>query len=360
MGVIMKLVSKLLLIFFMLGLVSVCLPQKVLAVSKEGITSFQLYQPKANQGDADAQFNLALLYYHGVGTPQDTRNAVYWYTKAAEQGHVNAQFNLGSLYRYDGSGLVPQDFKQAVYWYTKAAEQGHVNAQFNLGNMYQSGDEVPQDYKQAVFWYTKAAEQGYYFAKKNRDEMLEMMSQSQEEQKEKARHAAIAQMQRESLAREEAEKREVEKKRQAELARLKREREESLAREEAERRENINRKWISFLRTIEGKIWIKSREIPCKLGKNLYVCLQNYDQDDITTENIKNKIIEAKQKEGRSVGLFYAPQTPIASSITVAIYFKVNGSTLNVYSKQTCSGIFCSDREDSLFATSLPYNEGPF
>jgi hypothetical protein len=87
MGVIMKLVSKLLLIFFMLGLVSVCLPQKVLAVSDEGITSFQLYQPKANQGDADAQFNLALLYYTGLGIPQDRRYAIYWYTKAAEQNH---------------------------------------------------------------------------------------------------------------------------------------------------------------------------------------------------------------------------------------------------------------------------------
>ena len=137
----MKLVSKLLLIFFMLGLVSVCLPQKVLAVSDEGITSFQLYQPKANQGDADAQFNLALLNYHGVGTPQDTRYAIYWYTKAAEQGHVHDQYNSGHMYEY--------------------------------------GDGGPQDYKQAFFWYTKAAEQNHYFAKEDRDKMLEMMSQSQ-------------------------------------------------------------------------------------------------------------------------------------------------------------------------------------
>ena len=57
----MKFVSKLLLIFFMLGFVSVCLPQKVLAVSDEGITSFQLYQPKANQGDADAQLGGVFL-----------------------------------------------------------------------------------------------------------------------------------------------------------------------------------------------------------------------------------------------------------------------------------------------------------
>ena len=147
MRVIMKLVSKLLLIFFMLGLVSVCLPQKVLAVSDERITSFQLYQPKANQGDADAQFNLALLYYHGAGTPRDTR--------------------------------------YAIYWYKKAAEQGNVNAQYNLGHMYEWGDGGPQDYKQAFFWYTKAAEQSYYFAKKDRDKMLEKMSQSQIEEVQK-------------------------------------------------------------------------------------------------------------------------------------------------------------------------------
>ena len=86
----MKLVSKLLLIFFMLGLISVCLPQKVLAELSEleisSIQSFQLNQSKANQGDTGAQFNLALLYYHGVGIPQDSKQAVYWNTKAAEQG----------------------------------------------------------------------------------------------------------------------------------------------------------------------------------------------------------------------------------------------------------------------------------
>jgi len=182
----MKLVSKLLLIFFMLGLVSVCLPQKVLAESSdEGITSFQLYQPKANQGDADAQFNLALLYYHGVGTPQDARYAIYWYTKAAEQGHVNAQYNLGRLYMYGYGEEVRQDPKLAVYWLTKASEQGLVQAQYGLGHLYEWGDGGPQDYKQAFYWYTKAAEQGNLFAQEDRDKMLERMSQSQIEEVQK-------------------------------------------------------------------------------------------------------------------------------------------------------------------------------
>ena len=79
----------------MLGLISVCLPQKVLAelskVEISSIQSFQLNQSKANQGDANAQFNLALLYYHGVGTPQDSKQAFNWYTKAAEQGQYFAK-----------------------------------------------------------------------------------------------------------------------------------------------------------------------------------------------------------------------------------------------------------------------------
>jgi len=185
MEVIMKLVSKLLLIFFMLGLVSVCLPQKVLAAREKGAVAFQIHQSKANQGVADAQFNLGLLYERGVGTPQDTKQAVYWYTKAAEQGHVQAQYKLGKLYRFSGDDEFPQDYKQSVYWHTKAAEQGHILAQYKLGHMYEYGDEGPQDYKQAFFWYTKAAEQGHVFAEDNRDKMLEKMSQSQIEEVQK-------------------------------------------------------------------------------------------------------------------------------------------------------------------------------
>jgi len=145
----MKLISRLLLIYFMLGLISVCSPQNVLALNNEGITSFQIFQTKANQGDADAQFNLAFLYHRGVGTPRDDRYTIYWYTKAAEQGCANAQYSLGDLCQYGG------------------------------------GEEVQRDYKQAFYWYTKAAEQGHYFAKEDRDKMLEKMSQSQIEEVQK-------------------------------------------------------------------------------------------------------------------------------------------------------------------------------
>ena len=54
---------------------------------------------------------------------------------AAEQGHAEAQFNLGVMYDI-GQG-VKQDYFKAVEWYQKAAEQGLAYAQYNLGVMYE-------------------------------------------------------------------------------------------------------------------------------------------------------------------------------------------------------------------------------
>jgi len=60
--------------------------------------------------------------------PQEDKEAVKWYTKSAEQGLAQAQFNLGV--RYDNGQGVPQDYKEAVKWYRKAAEQGDAKAQY--------------------------------------------------------------------------------------------------------------------------------------------------------------------------------------------------------------------------------------
>ncbi len=40
------------------------------------------------------------MYGNGEGVPQDYAEAVGWWRKAAEQGDANAHFNLGLLYYY--------------------------------------------------------------------------------------------------------------------------------------------------------------------------------------------------------------------------------------------------------------------
>jgi len=123
------------------------------------------YRLAAEQGKADAQHNLALMYDSGQGVPQDYQEAVRWYRLAAEQGKAKAQYILGLMYA-DGEG-VTQDDQEAVKWYRLAAEQGDASAQFNLGVMYEKGRGVPEDYQEAVKWYRRAAEQGDAYAQTN-------------------------------------------------------------------------------------------------------------------------------------------------------------------------------------------------
>ena len=117
--------------------------------------ALRLLRPLAEQGDADAQFNLGFLYAKGEGVPQDHAEAVKWYRLAAEQGNAQAQNDLGASY-VNGEG-VPQDYAEAVKWYRLAAEQGDADAQVNLGSMYLMGQGVPQDYVQAHMWFNLAA-----------------------------------------------------------------------------------------------------------------------------------------------------------------------------------------------------------
>jgi TPR repeat protein len=58
-------------------------------------TALKEWKPLAEQGDADAQWNLGLMYRYGLGVTQDYKTEVKYYTLAAEQGYVSAQYSLG-------------------------------------------------------------------------------------------------------------------------------------------------------------------------------------------------------------------------------------------------------------------------
>ena len=118
-------------------------------------TALRLYRPRAEQGDAGAQFMLGVMYDFGRGVPKDYVQAVKWYRLAADQGDARAQYNLGVMYDF-GRG-VPKDYVQAVKWYRLAADQGDARAQSNLGAMYALGQGVPKDYVLAYMWRNLAA-----------------------------------------------------------------------------------------------------------------------------------------------------------------------------------------------------------
>ena len=129
--------------------------------NKEHKENYLNCKPAAEQGDADAQYNLGTMYDYGQGVSQDNKQAIEWYIKAAKQSHADAQFDLGVIHESK------QDETQAISWYLKAAEQGHLYAQVNLGSLYSNSRGEFQDYNQAANWYRKAAEQGDAKAQSN-------------------------------------------------------------------------------------------------------------------------------------------------------------------------------------------------
>ena len=66
------------------------------------------------------------MYGNGYGVTQDDATAVKWYRKAAEQGNADAQYNLALMYE-DGKGVV-QDVAYAHMWWNIAAANGDEDA----------------------------------------------------------------------------------------------------------------------------------------------------------------------------------------------------------------------------------------
>ena len=132
-------------------------------------------EAKANAGDSEAIYKLAVKYFYGNGVPEDKNKAIELYRKSADQGNAEAQNALGECYA-KGDGIL-ENKAEAVKWYRKAAEQGLAEAQYNFGKCYlddtfaSSSDikkfPVPLRVKSGLKWIRKAAEQGNLNAQKD-------------------------------------------------------------------------------------------------------------------------------------------------------------------------------------------------
>ena len=55
------------------------------------------YRKAAVQGLAQAQMNLGLCCFYGLGTAKDPREAEKWFRKAADQGNTGAKLFLDQI-----------------------------------------------------------------------------------------------------------------------------------------------------------------------------------------------------------------------------------------------------------------------
>ncbi|NNG13011.1 MAG: sel1 repeat family protein [Halobacteria archaeon] len=88
--------------------------------------AYKEWMPLAELGDAEAQFNIGVLFDEGAGVDQDLVASADWYRRAGEQGFMDAQTNLGIMY-YHGQG-VDRNHQEASKWFRMAADQGDPEA----------------------------------------------------------------------------------------------------------------------------------------------------------------------------------------------------------------------------------------
>jgi uncharacterized protein len=152
------------------------------------VRALAVWQPLAQQGNAEAQNNLALLYLDGKGVPRNLPEAARYFQLSAAAGSALGQNNLGGLYR-DGNGLA-RDYGKAARWFAASASQGNSAGMYNLGLMYELGQGVKADPLEAAMWYDLAAEQNDVpNAAAHRDALLQAMPPVQ---RNKARQMAVA------------------------------------------------------------------------------------------------------------------------------------------------------------------------
>ena len=161
----------------------------------------QCYRKAAEANNYEAQANLAVCFFGGIGVEASEEQGEYWLLKSAKGGNAIGQFLLGKYYLNKSltrekavkwfrmsaeqdyapaqtaigwiyhqtafSVEIRHDGPEAVKWFKKAAAQNDAEAQYMLGLIYLNGyDDEDKDPDEALKWLEKAAEQNHPQAQK--------------------------------------------------------------------------------------------------------------------------------------------------------------------------------------------------
>lgn len=123
------------------------------------MVSTESLRTAAEGGDAEAQYQLGLIYLYGNEEPKDAAKAFEWMSRAAEQNVVPAKRELGIML-VSGEGTEP-DLERGVQMLSDAADNLDPGAFYHLGLMYEKGIGVPQDLQRCIRLLAYAASMGY-------------------------------------------------------------------------------------------------------------------------------------------------------------------------------------------------------
>lgn len=127
-------------------------------IRKEFFTARHWYTLSARQGNAEAYYNLGVLYLNEKMLNYRAA-ALENFLKGAELGHIASHANVGAIYMAEGDG-VHKDMRLAIQHTRIAADAGNAVAANNMGELYVRGIGVLQNYEKAAEYFRIAADKG--------------------------------------------------------------------------------------------------------------------------------------------------------------------------------------------------------
>lgn len=141
---------------------------KTVNVTNFDVADYKQYRNLADNGNADAQFELGRFLYESG----EYRSDEYRLNKAIEQGSVDAMYYLAIINDRHNH------YEEAFRYYKKAADNGHIIAQYKIGMIYGGkyfGVDKLLNPKNRLFqeyeYIKKAAEQGHFLAQRRLGEI---------------------------------------------------------------------------------------------------------------------------------------------------------------------------------------------
>ncbi len=127
------------------------------ALADESEKLFHATKNLAENGHAEAQYNLGMFYNNGIGTSVDIEKAFEMFVKSAASNHPLGAYKLGCYYAGQGQKVVHIDNELALKYKLIAANAGYSLAQYDVGLSYAQKGK----YQEALEWWTASAKQGW-------------------------------------------------------------------------------------------------------------------------------------------------------------------------------------------------------
>ena len=122
---------------------------------KDFVEAVRLFAALSEEGEPASQYNLSLLHYKGLGTPENYKSALYWAWNASLDGYEKAPALVDNIREDVTDKLITEVAGSVIEDLTEKAMSGDDEASIKLGKTYYSLFIEP-DIKNAYIWFAIA------------------------------------------------------------------------------------------------------------------------------------------------------------------------------------------------------------